>query len=158
MTPQSTFTVIVRVPRERVEKLRSFLRTMNRKNMPGIADPANELVPFDKFPTLHFARFVILEDKTLDDLAPYGPAAEFPDAPVYLAFFGDCDGSSSTLLADFANRAGTGLRQIFAYCEGFDPNCDLLNWMRAHTVRPSVTYFHCLGRTVRQIHEEARIA
>ncbi|HMF07377.1 MAG TPA: hypothetical protein VKE72_10250 [Methylocella sp.] len=131
---------------------------MNRKNMPGIADPANELVPFGKFPTLHFARFVILEDQTLEDLKVFGPAAEFPDAPVYLAFFGDCDGSADMLLADFANLAGAGLRQIFAYCEGFDPNCDLLRWMQAHSVKPSITYFNCLGRTVRQIHEEARLA
>jgi hypothetical protein len=36
----------------------------------------------------------------------FGPEAEFPDAPVYLAFFGDCDGSSGMLLADFAIRAG----------------------------------------------------
>ncbi len=156
MTPQSTFTVIAPVPRERVAALRSFLRTMNRMNMPGSADPANELMPFCKFHTLHFARFVILEDHTLDDLEPFG--AQFPDAPVYLAFFGDCDGSPGMLLADFADRAGAGLRQIFSYCEGFDPNSDLLQWMRAHTVRPSVTYFNCLGRTVRQIREEAALA
>jgi hypothetical protein len=158
VTPQSTFTVLVPVPRERIGELRSFLRTMNRKNMLGIADPANELVPFGKFDTLHFARFVILEDHTLEDLKVFGPEAEFPDAPVYLAFFGDCDGSASMLLADFADRAGAGLRQIFAYCEGFDPNCDLLQWMRAHSVRPSITYFNCLGRTVRQIREEAALA
>jgi hypothetical protein len=158
VTPQSTFTVIAPVARDRVEALRSFLRTMNRKNMPGTADQANELVPFGSFPTLHFARFVILDDQTLDDLKPFGPEAEFPDAPVYLAFFGDCDGSAGMLLADFANRAGAGLRQTFAYCEGFDPNSDLLNWMRAHTVRPSITYFNCLGRTVRQIREEAALA
>jgi hypothetical protein len=156
VTPQSTFTIIAPVARERIEKLRSFLRTMNRKNMPGIADPANELVPFGKFPTLHFGRFVILEDKTLDDLKRYG--TDFPDAPVYLAFFGDCDGSARNLLADFAAFAGAGLRQIFAYCEGFDPDCDLLQWMRAHSVKPAITYFNCLGRTVRQIREEAALA
>ncbi len=156
MTPQSTFTIIAPVSRERIGELRSFLRTMNRKNMPGIADPANELVPFGKFATLHFARFVILEDKTLGDLKPFG--ADFPDAPVYLAFFGDCDGSAGNLLADFAAFAGAGLCRIFAYCEGFDPGCDLLQWMRAHSVKPSITYFNCLGRTVRQIREEAALA
>ena len=130
---------------------------MNRTGIPGSADPANELVPFGKFDTLHFARFVILEDHTLDDLDPFGPEASFPNAPVYLAFFGDCDGSASMLLAEFANLAGAGLRKIFAFCEGFDPNCDLLQWMRAHSVKPSATYVNCLGRTVRQIHEEAAL-
>ncbi len=144
------------VRRGSVRDLRAFLKdNLNRKDIPGFADPANELVPFGKFATLHFARFVILEDQTLDDLKPFG--AEFRDAPVYLAFFGDCDGSARDLLADFAHLAGAGLQQIFSYCEGFDPNCDLLRWMRAHSVKPSITYFNCLGRTVRQIREEAAL-
>jgi hypothetical protein len=134
---------------------------MNRKSIPGSADPENGLVPFGKFAVLHFARFVILKDDTLGDLESYreryGPDATFPGAPIYLAFFGDCDGSSDMILADFANFAGAGLRQIFAYCEGFEPNCDLLQWMRAHSVKPFATYFNCLGRTVRQIHEESAL-
>jgi hypothetical protein len=130
---------------------------MNRNGIPGSADPANALVPFGKFDRLHFARFVILEDHTLDDLEPFGPEAAFPNAPIYLAFFGDCDGSAGLVLADFADLAGAGLRKIFAFCEDFDPHCDLLQWMRGHSVKPSATYVNCLGRTVRQIHEEAAL-
>jgi hypothetical protein len=77
VTPQSTFAIIAPVPRERVEELRHFLRTMNRTGIPGSADSANELVRFGKFDTLHFARFVILKDETLDDLEPFGPEAAF---------------------------------------------------------------------------------
>jgi hypothetical protein len=133
--------------------LRALLLTMN--HLPGRADPENPLVPFGKFYTLHFARFVILNDTTLDDLKAYG--AEFPDAPIYLAFFGDCDGPDAPLLADFAHRAGVGLRQIFAHCEGFDSRCDLLQWMRSHSVKPAATYVNWIGRTVRQIREEAAL-
>lgn len=133
--------------------LRELLLSMNK--LPGTADPNNALVPFGVFRTLHFARFVILNDSTLGDLAAYD--VTFPDAPVYLAFLGDCDGSADRLLADFAFRAEAGLRQIFAHCEGFHPNDDLLLWMRGHSVKPITNYVNWIGRTVRQIREEAEL-
>ena len=40
-----------------------------------------------------------MNDTTLGDLEAYGAA--FPDAPLYLACLGDCDGSADELLADF---------------------------------------------------------
>jgi|SRR5271166_4494965 len=135
--------------------LRKLLLTMN--HCPGAANPSNPLVPFGAFDTLHFARFVILDDATLGDLSVFGPDAEFPDAPIYLAFLGDCDGPADLLLADFADRAGDGLRKIFAYCVGFDPHGDLLHWMRRHSVKPAVSYVNCIGRTVRQIREEEEL-
>ena len=76
------------------QALRDLLASMNRS--PGIVDPMNTLVPFARFRTLHFARFVVLNDETLDDLTAYGES--FPGAPVYLAFLGDCDGPSGRLL------------------------------------------------------------
>lgn len=147
--------VLAPVPPGAITELRALLQTMNRR--PGTADPNNALVPFGSFETLHFARFVILEDSTLSDLDVFGPEAAFPDAPIYLAFLGDCDGSGDTLLADFANRAAPGLRQIFAHCEGFDQNGDLLQWMRNHSVKPEANYVNWIGRTVRQIHEDAAL-
>jgi len=44
---------------------------------PGVFNPDNMLVPFQQIDTLHFARFVILEDATREDLLAYGdpPAA-----------------------------------------------------------------------------------
>ena len=116
-------------------ELRGVLSTMNEH--PGWADPANPLVPFRTFDTLHFARFVVLKDATLQDLDVYGTS--FRDAPIYLAFLGDCDGSADMLLADFANRAGEGLGKIFDHCAGFDAHGDLLQWMRRHSVRPAAT-------------------
>ena len=155
MTPQSNFMVAAPVVAGREMDLRALLLSMNR--LPGAADPDNPLVPFRQFRTLHFARFVILNDSTRGDREAYGPDAAFPDAPIYLAFLGDCDGSADLLLADFANRAGAGLRKIFAHCEGFEPHCDLLQWMRGHSVKPAATYVNWIGRTVRQIHEEAAL-
>lgn len=152
LTLQSSFLVAAPIMRDREAGLRGLLLTMN--DLPGMADRDNKLVPFGRFDTLHFARFVILNDATLGDLRVFGPEAEFPHAPVYLAFQGECDGPADVLLAEFADRAGDGLRHIFAYCDGFDADGDLLQWMRRHSVKPSTSYVNWIGRTVRQIREE----
>ena len=47
---------------ERETELRQLLESMTHG--PGQADPNNALLPFAEFETLHFARFVILDDKT----------------------------------------------------------------------------------------------
>ena len=133
--------------------LRTLLQTMNLA--PGIVDPMNSLVPFARFRTLHYARFVILDDQTLDDLSAYDES--FPGAPVYLAFLGDCDGPSGRLLKALARDAEPGLRSIFGHCLGYDPGMDLLRWMRRHSKRPAAGYVNFPGRTVRQIKEEARL-
>ena len=117
LTLQSSFLVAAPIVRDREADLRGLLLTMN--NLPGTADPDNPLVPFGRFDTVHFARFVILNDATLGDLSAFGPEAAFPDTPTYLAFQGECDGPADALLAELADRAGDGLRRIFACCDGF---------------------------------------
>ncbi len=149
MTPQSTFMVIAPVLPDREDGLRALLATMN--TAPGMADPANALVPFGRLDRLHVARFVILRDETLADR----PAADAFDAPVWFAMLGDCDGPGDEMLRDMATCAGDGLRQIFAHCAGFVRDADLLGWLRTHSVRPAAQYVNWVGRTVRQIREEA---
>jgi hypothetical protein len=130
--------------------LRGLLEGMNRA--PGQVDPENALVPFARYDRLHVARFVVLRDNTLSDLAAYNTA--FPDAPVWLVFLGDCDGTADAMLAEFATTAEPGLRAIFAHCDD-PPGEDLLGWMRRHSEQPAAQYVNWVGRTVRQIHEEA---
>jgi hypothetical protein len=153
MTPQSTFMVVAPVPSGRVDELRALLATMNTK--PGMADPKNALVPFGVFDRLHMARFVVLDDQTLGDV----PYDQRPPArpPIYLAFLGDCDGEGDAMLAALAEQAAPGLSRIFSFCEGFDQNAPLLDWMRNHSVAPAAAYVNWVGRTVRQIHEEAAL-
>ncbi len=133
--------------------LRDLLATLNSR--PGIVDPANEILPFGRFERLHVARLVILQDQTLADLAAY--QTHFTDPPLWLAFLGDCDGPGEAMLAEFATRAAVGLRRIFSHCEGFEPDGDLLRWMLAHSRAPAACYVNWVGRTVRQIHEEAAL-
>ncbi len=153
MTPQSEFLVLAPIRPEAVGPLRAVLAGMTAA--PGQADPRNAIVPFGAFPTLHVARFVVLEDETRGDLEAFGQTPG--DLPVHLAFLGDCDGPSEALLDDLAARADQGLRTIFGHCEGFGPQTDVAAWMRAHLVRPQAWYVNWVGRTVSQVREEAAL-
>jgi hypothetical protein len=133
--------------------LRALLATMNTS--PGVADPANPLVPFGHLENLHVARFVILEDETVGDVAAYGGAS--PEFPVYLVFLGDCDGSPDAFLQSAVNVAGPGLRQIFGHCAGFADGADLGAWMRQRSVRASTAYVNWVGRTVTQVRQEQQL-
>jgi hypothetical protein len=117
-----------------------------------MADPDNRLVPFGQFERLHFARFVVLDAPTEEDIVVYDiPPSRWPTS---LVFLGDCDGPADAVLADLAERAGPGLRQIFAFCRDFSADGDLLEWMRRHEQRPAASYVNWIGRTVVQAREE----
>ncbi len=150
MTPQSQFTVVASLAAGREAELRAFLDTMN--SAPGMADPRNAVLPFVEFDGLHFARLAVLTDATMGDLETYGLPR--PGVPTYLAFMGDCDGSSREVLSDLARRADAGLRRLFSHCEGFDPSSDLLTWMLAHDRPVAANYVNWVGHTVRQAKEE----
>jgi hypothetical protein len=155
MTPQSHFIVAAPIRPERAAALDRLLASMNDR--PGFADPSNALVPFGAFDKLHFARFVVLKDETLGDLAAFG--VPVPEYPVRLGFIGECDGPSKKLLQEFASHpaARKGLREIFSHCESFNRDSDLLQWMRGHELKSIATYVNWRGRTVRQVHEEAKL-
>jgi len=150
MTPQSTFMILAPITPSHEADLRRLLAEMNYE--PGRLNSMNSYVPFGQFDQLHFARILILEDQTLDDITVYGmPRINYP---TYLAFIGDCDGPAEELLAEMAKRAGEGLRKIFAHCDGFRSDADLLVWMSARNLLPSANYINWIGRTVRQVREE----
>lgn len=153
MTPQGNFMILAPIVPEREAELRRLLDSMNEA--PGQVNPNNALVPFAQFGTLHFARFVILDDNTVEDVRSYGlPVRTYP---LYLAFLGDIDGDEETFLSELANRAGDGLRAIFSCCQGFTEQSDLLAWMTLLRSRPNAAYVNTRGRTVRQIREEAAL-
>lgn len=150
MTPQSSFMVLATIVPARVQELRALLATMNHE--PEVFNPANPLIPFGQFDRLHFARIVILDDRTTNDIAAYGlPRVDFP---LYLAILGDCDGLAEEFLSEIVERAETGLRSIFAHCNEYSSDADLLSWMKTHNVSSSANYVNWVGRTVSQIGEE----
>ena len=153
MTPQSNLMVLAPIAADRIDDLRQLLASMNRS--PGVVDPQNTLVPFGQFDTLHFGRILILDDLTLADITAYGlPVVNYP---TYLAFLADFDGPSETFFAELMQRSGDGLKRIFSHCTDFDPNANLLAWMKAHNLTPATAYVNWIGRTVRQVREEAAL-
>jgi hypothetical protein len=133
-------------------ELQHLLASMN--HAPGVLNPENSMIRFHEFTTLHFARFLILDDKTTSDISVYDmPAGVYPLA---LAFVGDVDGNADVFLDEIARRAPQGLKTIFEQCEGFSA-ADLAGWMKAHNVPAAASYVNRPGRTVQQVREEATL-
>ena len=150
MTPQSNLMILAAIEPQREASLHALLASMNREA--GVVDPLNPLIPFGQFERLHFARILILDDQTVGDIAVYRlPKVSYP---TYVAVLLDFDGSPDSFLADFAQRAGEGLRRIFSHCQGYAPDVDLLDWMKARSVSAAAFYVNWIGRTVRQVGEE----
>ena len=151
MMPQSNVFVAAPLKEEREAELRNLLASMNL--VPGQVDPNNSLFPFAHFDRLHFARFLILQDGTLDDIHDaYGLPRQ--NYPLTLAFIADVDGDADDFRKDLATRACGGLRRIFACCESFTPDSDLERWLKDHEQPPAASYVNWVGRSVQQIHED----
>ena len=153
MTPQSEFMVLARINPAREAELRAFLDSMNEA--PGRVNPNNALIPFARLDRLHFARLVILDDKTTGDIRAYG--LEPRTFPLYLAFLGDIDGVVDSFLKELAGIASSGLRQIFSCCDGFDAHTHLVRWMKQRIAPAIANYVNWRGRTVRRVREEAAL-
>lgn len=154
MTPQSTFMITATVRVGELQNLRALLASMNK--IPGHADPDNCLISFGKFDRLHFARFVIIEAKTLQEISAFGVKPR-PWRPV-LAFLGDVDGEMHAFLAALVEQAESGLAKIFSHCDDFSgEGQNLLEWMKKRNVSPGASYVNWIGRTVRQVHEETAL-
>src|SRR5260370_28727638 len=133
MTPQASFMILAPIDPERETALRQLLAAMN--HAVGRVNPNNSLIPFGQFDKLHFARLLIVDDKTVDDIRAYHlPPVIFP---LYLAFLGDVDGDRDTLLEELARLAPNGLRSIFFWCEGFTSDTDPVPWI-SHRRAPSL--------------------
>ena len=145
--------VLGAIDRGREAELRRLLASMN--DAPGQVDAGDALIPFRDFENLHFARLLIIEDTTREDIEAYGlPPRSYP---TYLAFLGDVDGDGDEFLEDAARRASKGLREIFACCEGFTESTDLVAWMKAHRTPSAADYVNWRGRTVRSARENAAL-
>jgi hypothetical protein len=143
--------ILAEIREGEVENLRKLLAGMNR--FVGHADPDNPLIPFARFERLHMARFTILEANTAEEMRFHG-IEPYPWR-TSLVFLGDCDGEWLSFFKALTRDAGTGLKEIFSYCKGFDPQRDdLMVWLRARNIAPQANYINWVGRTVKQIKEE----
>jgi hypothetical protein len=137
----------------REAELRRLLDSMN--DAPGQVNANNALMPFGRFDALHVARFLIVDDKTLDDVRVYGLATR--TYPRYLSFLGDLDGDVDVFFEEVAKEASAGLRAVFSCCGDFTSDTNLVEWMKRHNVSAAANYVNWQGRTVRRVREEAAL-
>jgi len=153
MMPQSNFMIMSEIDPTREGELRRLLESMN--DTPGRANAGNALIPFGHLDRLHFARLVILDDKTIDDARAYGDS---PGAyPLYLAFLGDIDGDLPSFVDEMIKASENGLRAIFSCCIGFTADTDLVAWFKKKSAPPIAAYVNSPGRTVRRVREESAL-
>ena len=150
--PQGSLTVHAPIAEGAEQKLRGLLASMNKE--PGVVDPDNMLVPFRRLERVHYARFVILDDQTTGDLAVYGLTPV--QYPLTLAFLADFDGPQNSFVDELLQVAGDGLARIFACC-GLAPDADPGAWIREHSIPAAANYVNWVGRTTRQVREEAAL-
>jgi len=150
MTPQDNIMIVAPILPQRESELRDLLRTMNVTD--GVYDATNTLVPFHRLDTLHYARFVILQDDTREDLLAYGE--KLAPAGKSLALLCDFDGSAHTFYRDLAGNAADGLLRIFSCCSGAPTAASLHSWLEGHNRTASACYVNWIGRTVVQVREE----
>ena len=111
----------------------------------------NDVLPIGHLPGVHFARLFVLEETADLD------GATLPASLFYMA---DVDGSADRHLRDLSTVTGDGVDAVFAHCDGYpeDPTATArVTWLRDHQVAPAATYVHAVGRSVDQVHQEARL-
>lgn len=146
MTHQETLTVVAPIQPEQMDALRNVLQTI-QQNVEH-----NDLIPFARFPQVHFARFVILESV----IDPVGGRA----IPAQLAFSSCIDAPLKTYLRSLVETAGSGLDQVFSHCQGYPspqqrtPRSRLA-YLRRHQKKTQTFYVNTVGRTVQQVQQEA---
>ena len=59
--------IIAPLKEGREEDVRKLLDSLNHAAAPGMADADCERFPFRQFDTIHFARFAVIDDRTLID-------------------------------------------------------------------------------------------
>ena len=146
MMPQWNFMVVAPIARNQMDALKGFLESM--ADPPGMAKQ-DGLIPLNKFDTLHYARFAILDDHTVGDFKEAGE--RIPHYEPSLAFLGDCDEPGDAFLAKVAAGASAGLCKVFSFCDDPPSPGNLLAWMRRRSLCPIAAYVNTVGRTVHQI-------
>ncbi len=104
-------------------------------------------IPFEQLETVHFMRWVIIPEETLEERV----------LPAQLILSTNYDGPESAHIHELVEKAGAGLRRIYARCEGFSESSDnetLFRYLISHRRKYAAFYSGTAGRSVSQIREE----
>ncbi|TKT85310.1 hypothetical protein [Dyadobacter frigoris] len=105
----------------------------------------NPFIPFSSLSLLHFASFVISDDKKM---------------PPLLIFENNFDGDVSSYLDELIIHAGDGIDWIYQCCTDYIPstrNQNLKTFLLANVVRPSAFHIGNVGRAAKDIAENQKL-
>src|SRR5215469_29554 len=131
-------TFITAVKQEQVGNLGEMLGQIGKN------PETNARVPFRSLKQLHFASFVL---------------HKAPGYGAYLVFENNFDGTLEDYLPDLYSQACTGLHQIYSCCQDYSvasatDRHGMLNYLRAHVVRPNAYHIGNTGRTAERVLRE----
>jgi hypothetical protein len=147
VTEQRAVTIVADVKPRRGASLTRLLTKM------GEDAAGNEVLPLGELASAHFARLIILDAAKDLDGNPL---------PAHLIYMSDIDGSLENHLEELVDLAPTGLDQVFSHCQGYPEAGARTHMTRTafltdHTVNAGATYVNTVGRTLRQVRDEARL-
>jgi hypothetical protein len=134
---QTILTFITKVKPEYVNDLSKLLDQIGKN------PEANALLPFRSLKRVHFASLVLHQSPT------YG---------AYLIFENNFDGVLDDYLPDLYSQAANGLHQIYRCCQDYPTGASdqqgMMNYLRAHVVRPNAYHIGNTGRDAERILQE----
>ena len=148
MPRQAPVTVRAQVSPGRVDDLDELLR----RGRPDSSDTGVVgRLGIAQLDGVHFARLFVLETAVL---------SSGEKVPASLMYMADVDVSVATHLRALASSAPDAVDEVFGHCVGYpsDPGPGTrLAWLLAHALNPAARYVHTVGRSVVQVHDEARL-
>lgn len=143
MTQHGAFSIVVNIREGMQQSLTALLQQIDA------AVETNPFIPFKQIPSIHFARFVILDS---------GPDIGGNIIPARLAFTTNYDLPLNGHLRQLVTVGGAGLWQIFSLCEsglsgGYDPGT-LETFLVSHNKTAETFYVGVGYRSVQQIRDE----
>ena len=142
MTSQAAVTIIANILPGHEAELTRLLEEA------GMDAGGNPLVPFERVPNVHFARFFLMDAATDLRGRPLAPR---------LVLLADVDGPADAFTRTLVARLGDGLHTIFQHCQAYPGRAGLLDYLQTHRVPESATYVNTMGRTVEQVRQEATL-
>jgi len=117
-----------------------------------------DLFPFKALSTIHFARWLVLDDRRGRWRGPL----DHPPRPLLLILSTNYDGSLKDHLSELVQIAGPGLGRVLGHCVGFPSQGmrtrdSVLMYLKQHSIKPATFYRGAPGRTVTQIKCEAEL-
>jgi len=106
--------------------------------------------PFSRSATIHYARFVLVPGAADIDGSTIAPS---------LMYLADFDGSVDSHLDEINQIAATAFATIGQYCQDPVPSdaAGRRRWLADHVISDATYYVNTIGRTVKQIRDEARL-